>query len=154
MVHLKHLMSQIMRRTRWVCAALLAGVAGAGTAERAAARDEEFNYDESKVPTYSLPDPLVTEDGQAVTSAAMWRDRRRGELLALFEKHVYGRRPPQPRMIRFQVTESTPDYLHGKGKRKDVRAEWVTDEGPVPMLSFTLFVPVVRRDSLVRYRLG
>jgi hypothetical protein len=51
-------------------------------------------------------------------------------------------------MTRFHVSESTPDYLHGKGKRKDVRAEWITPEGPVPMLSFTLFVPTGSRQPV------
>ena len=31
-----------------------------------------FNYDESKVPAYTLPDPLVLNDGTPVTDAASW----------------------------------------------------------------------------------
>jgi len=39
------------------------------------------NYDESKVPAYTLPDPLVRDNGQRVTTAAAWTTERRPELL-------------------------------------------------------------------------
>ena len=53
----------------------------------------EANEDESKVPPYTLPDPLVLADGRKVTDAQMWTSERRPELLRLFETHVYGRTP-------------------------------------------------------------
>ena len=37
------------------------------------------NYDESKVPPYTLPDPLLMESGAKVTSAQIWRSERRPE---------------------------------------------------------------------------
>jgi len=52
-----------------------------------------FNYDEDQVPEYSLPDPLVTEDGTSVTTSQEWNEKRRPELLRLFETHVYGGLP-------------------------------------------------------------
>ena len=33
---------------------------------------QEINYDESMVPDYSLPDPLMMEDGTAVTEVSQW----------------------------------------------------------------------------------
>ncbi len=102
---------------------------------------EEFNYDEAKVPRYTLPDPLRTEDGRDVTSADMWRKVRRGELLELFRSQVYGRRPPEPAGITFEATESTPAYLHGKGRRKDVRVLLPSPDGPRQVMAFTMFVP-------------
>src|SRR5262245_6517305 len=50
-------------------------------------------YDESKVPPYTLPDPLVRDNGQRVTTAAAWSSERRPELLAAFAKVEYGRTP-------------------------------------------------------------
>ena len=44
----------------------------------------EANYDESKIPKYSLPDPLVMADGTKVVSAEQWRLQRRGEVVDLF----------------------------------------------------------------------
>ncbi len=41
----------------------------------------DTNYDESKVPPYELPDPLVCFDGRKVADTAMWRGTRRPEIL-------------------------------------------------------------------------
>ena len=52
------------------------------------------NYDESKANPYpNVPDPLTMNDGQKVTTPAMWWDKRRPELVEMFSKHVYGRVP-------------------------------------------------------------
>jgi dienelactone hydrolase len=54
---------------------------------------EPFNYDESKVPEYELPDPLRFEDGRAVSDSKQWMKQRRPELMNLFRQQVYGFRP-------------------------------------------------------------
>jgi predicted small secreted protein len=62
-----------------------------GGPEDVPATAEEFvaNYDETLVPDYTLPDPLVTLAGEPVSDAETWRDVRRPEILALFEEHVF-----------------------------------------------------------------
>jgi len=39
----------------------------------------DTNYDESKVPSYILPEALVCFDGQAVEDTKRWREKRRSE---------------------------------------------------------------------------
>ena len=52
------------------------------------------NNDESLANPYNnVPDPLTTNDGQKVTTAAMWWDKRRPEIVDGLEKYVYGRVP-------------------------------------------------------------
>ncbi|HCC56911.1 MAG TPA: acetylxylan esterase, partial [Solibacterales bacterium] len=46
-----------------------------------AAQWRAYNYDESKVGTYTLPDPLVTESGKPVSTAQEWQNIRRPELV-------------------------------------------------------------------------
>ena len=46
----------------------------------AGAQQSEVNYDEAKVPPYTLPDPLVASDGTRVRDARTWRQRRRPEI--------------------------------------------------------------------------
>ena len=77
------------------------------------------NYDEAKVPKYELPDPLVLTDGRKVTDAAIWRQERRPQILALFEEHMYGKSPGRPKHMRFRVGD-TQSALGGKATRKEV----------------------------------
>ena len=51
------------------------------------------NYDQNDIPPYTLPDPLVMQDGRKVTSAEMWYKERRPELVNLFKDNIYGRVP-------------------------------------------------------------
>lgn len=63
----------------------------------AAAQGFRPNYDESKVPAYQLPDPLITESGDEVTEANQW-PARRAEIVELFTNHVFGRMPDNRRV--------------------------------------------------------
>ena len=65
----------------------------------------EFNYDESRAGEagrdYGLEDPLVFLDGRRVAKED-WSERRR-ELLDFFSREIYGRLPPKPDAIAFEV---------------------------------------------------
>ena len=65
----------------------------------------DFNYDESRAGVlgvdYTLEDPLSFADGRRVTKDS-WPERRR-ELLDFFEREVYGRLPPKPEEMSFEV---------------------------------------------------
>ncbi len=65
------------------------------------------NYDEATSNPYpALPDPLVMEDGRPVTSAAMWREERRPELLALFAEEIYGAAPAETPAVAWELISS------------------------------------------------
>jgi hypothetical protein len=54
------------------------------------------NYDESQANPYPvLPDPLTLKNGKKVTTAAMWWNQRRPELVEEFDREIYGRVPAQ-----------------------------------------------------------
>jgi hypothetical protein len=61
------------------------------------------NYDESRVGTYTLPDPLVLAGGKPVRDANTWNEQRRAEIVRLFEENQYGRCPGRPAAMRFDV---------------------------------------------------
>jgi len=69
-------------------------------------RRSEANYDERKVPEYTLPDSLLMSDGTKVTSAQAWKTGRRPEVLELFRTHVYGRSPIERPPSRFSTLRS------------------------------------------------
>jgi len=51
------------------------------------------NYEEEKVGRYTLPDPLVLRNGQPVREAEAWTKQRRPEIIALYEREIFGRVP-------------------------------------------------------------
>lgn len=69
------------------------------------------NYDEAKVGTDPLPDlKLTTVDD--------WTQKRRPEILKLFEDHVYGKTPADIGAPKFEVTATKTDALGGLATRK------------------------------------
>src|SRR5579863_2229063 len=64
------------------------------------------NVDESKVPSYSLPDPLTLNSGQKVTTAEMWWKQRRPEIVEDFDREIYGRVPNSTPKVNWEVTST------------------------------------------------
>ena len=62
------------------------------------------NIDESKVPPYALPDPLILKNGQKVTSAEVWWKERRPEIVEDFDREIYGRAPKDPPKVNWELT--------------------------------------------------
>ncbi len=83
------------------------------------AEAQKANYDESKIPSYTLPEILKLEDGTAVTSTQQWNEKRRPEIVQLFAEHVYGKSPTEY-STKFKVLESANNALSGKANRKQV----------------------------------
>jgi hypothetical protein len=106
---------------------------------RAASKDQ-FNYDESKVPAYTLPDPLVALNGKPVATARQWSNSRRAEVLGLFEEHVYGRAPGKPRGMKFVVDNADAQALGGLATRKEVTVLF-TGKADGPKMTLLLYVP-------------
>lgn len=64
------------------------------------------NYDESKAnPFPNLPDVLTLNNGTKVTTAAVWWNKRRPEIVEDFEREVYGRVPASVPKVTWTVTE-------------------------------------------------
>src|SRR5262245_16204133 len=66
------------------------------------------NYDESKANPYpKLPDPLVLKNGKKVTSAKMWWNQRRPEIVEEFDRGIYGRVTKNVPKVNWEVTTTT-----------------------------------------------
>lgn len=112
-----------------------------------AAQESGFNYDESKVVPYTLPDPLVMNDGTAVTTAQAWKTRRRPELLRVFETHVYGKMPGKPAGMSFQVENLDDKALNGLATRKQVLVRFGAS-AKSPSMEILLYVPNAPRGPV------
>ena len=65
------------------------------------------NYDESKANPYpKLPDALVLKNGKRVTSAKMWWEQRRSEIMEDFDREIYGREPKSTPAVKWEVTDT------------------------------------------------
>ncbi|MEP6844911.1 MAG: hypothetical protein ABI861_02880 [Panacibacter sp.] len=65
------------------------------------------NSDESKVPAYTLPDPLVLKNGAKVTDAKTWWRKRELEIVEDFDKEIYGRVPANTPSVKWEVISTT-----------------------------------------------
>src|SRR5215813_10072847 len=64
-------------------------------------------YDEKTANPYpNLPDPLTFSNGSKVKTAAQWR-KRRAEIVDLFDREVYGRRPKNMPKVTWTVASTT-----------------------------------------------
>ena len=71
------------------------------------------NYDEEKAkPDPKLPDPLTLNNGKKVTTAKVWWDVRRPEIVEYFDREIYGRAPKVTPKVTWEVT-STLRELNG-----------------------------------------
>lgn len=105
-----------------------------------------FNYDEAKVGTYTLPDPLVMADGRRVTNPRYWAKRRQ-EILRLFESEVYGRTPKAAKNARISFVEGVrnPKALGGLATRKEI-AIFPSGRIDGPKLNVLFYIPNQRRQ--------
>lgn len=109
------------------------------------------NYDEAKVPAYTLPDPLVANDGTRVRDAAAWTAKRRGELLELFAREVYGRTPGgRPAKMHWAVTNEDRAALGGKAVRKEVTI-WFTENKDGPKMHLLMYQPAGKAGVEARW---
>lgn len=116
-------------------------------AAAALAQRPDVNYDESKVPKYTLPDPLVMADGRPVRDARTWTSRRRPEILELFRSNVYGRSPGRPRDMSFELAEISRDALGGAAVRKQV-VVYFSKKKDGPKMEMLLYLPAAARKPV------
>src|ERR1035437_6144024 len=98
------------------------------------------NYDEAKVGTYTLPDPLLPAGGKPVRDAKTWNDKRRGEIVRLFEENQYGRAPGRPAAMSFDVFDKGTPALDGKAIRRQVTI-YFSAEKEGPKMHLVIYVP-------------
>ncbi len=81
---------------------------------------EKANYNELKIPEYTLPDPLLLHDGTPVNNVTTWKKIRRPEIIGLFEENVYGKLPGELNISSYEVIEESHEALNNTAIRKQV----------------------------------
>lgn len=110
--------------------------------QTARAQQREANYDESKVGSDPLPDPLKTASGRKVETSSQWIQERRPELVKLFQTEVYGKVPQPSRPLRptFRVSSEDKQALGGTAVRREVTIRF-TDKPDGPKMDLLLYLP-------------
>jgi hypothetical protein len=98
------------------------------------------NYDEAKVGSYVLPDPLRLNNGKTVGSAKTWYAKRRPEIVELFETQQFGRAPGRPVDESFDVVDKGTSALNGKAIRKQITI-YLNKEKTGPAVDLLLYLP-------------
>ena len=109
-----------------------------------AAAQNNYNFDESKVGPYSLPDPLTMIDGKKVRDASTWTDWRRPEILHLFETYQFGRTPPPPYAVHFETLSREAGALNGAAIRKQIVIHFSSDPAG-PKATLLLYIPTAHK---------
>src|SRR3982750_1188196 len=115
------------------------------------------NYDETKVGTYTLPDPLVASKGARVKDAAAWTRVRRPEIYRMIESTQFGRAPGKPDNVVVDRFDAGTPALDGKAIRRQTTLSFTAGrkgpkaevlsyvpadaKGPVPLLLQISFSP-------------
>jgi hypothetical protein len=90
-------------------------------------------------PKAELPDPLIMQDGTAVTTPDAWVNERRPEILRLFAHYMYGEMPPPPDNFQATLEREDQQYFGGKATKKEVLLRF----GPegTPPIHLLLVIP-------------
>jgi hypothetical protein len=81
------------------------------------------NYDETKVGTFTLPDPLIMQNGLPVQGTNDWINMRRPEILKLYEGFIFGNGSRWRNMID-KVADVDGHALGGLAVRKQINLEF------------------------------
>ncbi|MEO6313641.1 MAG: hypothetical protein ABIU63_00205 [Chitinophagaceae bacterium] len=104
------------------------------------------NYDELKVPAYTLPALLKTVAGKSVNTVSDWEKIRRPEIVSLFEDNVYGQMPKQFDSIRFVVGNDIKNVMAGRAELKEIQIN-VWKNGKRVSIHLIEFIPNSRRKA-------
>jgi hypothetical protein len=96
-------------------------------------------YDESKVPAFTLPDPLIFNDGSKVINKNQW-DKRRAEILQIFKNEIYGTSPDWHGKIQATEISRNENALDGLAVRKEIKLAIINGNKEVDMLML-LYLP-------------
>lgn len=101
---------------------------------------QQVNYEESRVPDYTLPGLYETSAGIQVETVKAWNFLRRPEIIHLFEKNVYGQVPAHFDAIEFDVINENQGAMNGAAHLKEVDIT-VTRYGKSVTIRLNLFLP-------------
>jgi dienelactone hydrolase len=84
-----------------------------------------------------MPDPLVMRDGTKITTAENWKNKRRPELVALFEHYMYGPLPGVLGPMSWAIEHENHEAFGGKATLREVAVTITPGVRPIRVLLVT-----------------
>lgn len=114
----------------------------------------DINYDEDKIPPYTLPALLQMENGEPVSTVKEWERKRRPELFSLFEQEMYGAMPQGKVKQKFRVTDVDHNFANGRATHKTVEMT-LSRKGKTCKATIHVYTPNhVKRSPVFMYFSG
>ena len=103
---------------------------------------QEFtpNYNEAKIPDFTLAALLESTQGKKITSTDDWESIRRPEILEIFKGEVYGNIPDAKVKTSYKSLESSTEAIDGKAIRKQVRITFKR-KGKSAFMDLLIYLP-------------
>ena len=104
--------------------------------------DHDIIYNESRIPSYVLPELLLSAEGEVIQTAEEWRTVRRPQILSLFSNLVYGRTPApaSPLHTTYEVVQTDDEFMGGTATRNEIKISFSNDQGAAEMV-ILVFIP-------------
>jgi hypothetical protein len=99
------------------------------------------NYNEDSVGTYTLPNPLLLNNGKIVSDVNTWMNIRRPEIIRLYEENQFGKMPIKPADLHFNTFDKGTITFDGKAIRKQVTVYFTKDTASNKM-DIVIYIPV------------
>ena len=101
----------------------------------------EANYEEEKVPPYILPDLLLCNNGEKITSSGEWESKRRGEILDFFNNVMYGKIPPEPDETIYEILSESGDSCFPSARRREIKMTFRMKNNKTHSVIVLLYLP-------------
>jgi len=111
------------------------------------AQQDPGNYNESKVPAYTLPDPLVFNNGSKVLTKRDWV-KRMEEIHKLFSEEVYGIIPKWHGKLEVISVSPKKNIFDGLATREEVLLKIINGEKELKVL-ILIYLPNSSKPSPV-----
>ncbi len=108
---------------------------------------ETVNYDESKVPSFIVPDMMVCNDGTRVTDIKTWEEKRRPEIMEYFFSQEYGRTRYEKIPVSYEDISRDRKALGGKAICRQVRFVFSNGEKKLEAIAM-MMIPKKRKGKV------
>ena len=81
---------------------------------------QSTNETVADLPQIVLPDLLTTSDGESIGTVKEWTEKRRPEIMELFQSEVYGRIPEHNIEVSYQVDYVNEEAIYGTAISKSI----------------------------------